>query len=115
MSVKGTLRADELRLGRMSIDWLKQSPHVTVLAACVNSKTGNTHAWLDGTGVQWSEGTAKALEALRLSLEQDLAEAHMQGVLPAAGSTTEGSTGLRLPGTGLSEHLGTTRDDTPSV
>jgi hypothetical protein len=114
MSVNGSLKADQLILGRLTIDWLKQLPQVTVLAACVDSKTGSTRAWLDGTGIQWSESTAKALEALRLSIEEDIASAHMDGVYPNAVDTTEGKSGLRVPTSGLAEHLGT-RDDTPSV
>lgn len=113
MSVKGTLRADQVTLGRMSIDWLKQHPQVTVLAACVNSKTGQTHAWMDGSGVQWSEKTAKALDALRDALEEDLAGAHMSGVSADAGETTKDKTGLKVS-SGIAEHLGT-NDTTPSV
>lgn len=112
--INGTLKSDQLVLGKLTIDWLRQVPQITVLAACINSKNGQTHAWLDGTGVQWSEKTARALEALRLSLEEDLAAIHMIDVSSSVTGMAEKEAGLRVPVGGLAEHLGT-RDDTPSA
>lgn len=111
MSAQGALKADQLTLGKLSIDWLVQAGiRITVLAGLVDTRTGKSRAWVDGTGIVWSERTTKAMEALRLSMEGDLAAEHLAGGTVAAG---EGK-GLQLPAPGLSEHLGT-NDEVPSV
>jgi hypothetical protein len=118
MSVKGTLRGSELVLGRLTVDWLTQpSLTITALAAIVDSTTGATHAWLDGRQVAWSSHTAKALEALRKSVESDMAAVHLIGG-GATGPVDE--RGLEASEGGLSEHLGTASDNsdeggTPSI
>ena len=113
MSVKGVLNGSELVLGRLTVDWLKQPTlSISVLAAIIDQKTGVSHAWLDGTQVTWSKRTADALEALRKSVETDLAAVHLVG--GGADSATD-KPGLQLPEGGLSEHLGTTDEGVPSV
>ena len=112
MSVKGQLKADQLNLGRITIDWMKQQGlQVQVLAALVDTQSGKSRAWVDGTGIIWSEKTGKALEALRLAVEEDLAREHLSGVVGEGASEQRG---VQLPATGLAEHLGTT-DEPPSV
>lgn len=114
MSVKGTLKGSELVLGRMTVDWLTQpTMSIGVLAAIVDPTTGVSHAWLDGKQVAWSEQTSNALEALRKSMERDMAKVHLVG-----GGATEGpadQTGLQVPDGGLSEHLGTADGEPPSI
>ena len=113
----GRLKADQISLAKFTIDRAQQLPKMEVLAALTNSRTGQTHGWLDGSGVQWSEKTNKALEALMRSLEEDLARTHFEGaqVVDADTSPTEGQPrGLQVPSGGLSEHLGTV-DDVPSA
>lgn len=101
MSVKGTLRGSELVLGRLTVDWLTQpTMTITTLAAIVDPATGISHAWLDGRQVSWSQQTANALDALRKSIEADLANVHLVGG-GASGAVDDRSEG------GLSEHLGT--------
>jgi hypothetical protein len=114
MSVKGTLKGSELVLGRVTVDWLKQpTMSVTALAAIVDPKTGTSHAWLDGAQVTWSKKTSDALEALRKSMESDMAKVHL-----VSGGATEGAAdkdGLQMPEGGISEHLGTSGGDAPSI
>jgi hypothetical protein len=110
MTTKGTLRADALELGKLEISWLQSPMKFTVLAALVDTNQGSTHAWLDGTGVQWSKETTQALNRLKECIEMDLADSHFEGGT-STGPTA--ATGLRVP-TGLGEFLGAA-DDAPSV
>jgi hypothetical protein len=110
MTTKGTLKADALKLGKLEISWLQSPMKLTVLAALVNESQGSTHAWLDGTGIQWSKETKEALDALKEAIERDLAATHFVG----GSETTTLPSGLRMPTAGLGEHLGAA-DDAPSV
>ncbi len=116
MTAKGRLKADTLVVAKFDIDWLKSLPAIKVVAALTNSATGSTHGWVDSTGVQWSERTKKALQALRESLESDLATAHLEGGGSSSSDsiTVDGPAGVQIPDGGLGEHLGTL-DATPSV
>lgn len=109
MTVKGTLKGDTLKLGKLDISWLQSPMKLTVLAALVNEDQGSTHAWLDGTGVQWSKETKEALDALKQCIENDLAAVHFVG----GSETSTAPSGLRVP-SGLGEYLATS-DDAPSV
>jgi hypothetical protein len=111
MSISGSLKVDQLTLGRVKVDWMKQQGlQVEVLAGLVDTKTGKTRAWVDGTGIIWSEKTGRALEALRQAIEEDMAKEHLTG----SGETLSESRGVKIPSTGLAEHLGTS-DEPPSV
>ena len=112
MSINGTLKADQLVLGKFSVDWLRETMRVTALAALVNSKTGQTHAFIDGAGVQWSTDTKRALDELRVCMESDLARVHLEGASVVEQTLASGSAGLKV--SGLGEHLGTT-DGVPSI
>jgi hypothetical protein len=113
MSMRGTLKTDQVSLGRLTIDWMKaQGLQVQVLAGLIDSSTGKTRGWMDGAGIIWSEKTGRALEALRQAIEEDLAREHFAGDVPT--STTDEPKGLSLPTGGLGEHVGTA-DEPPSV
>lgn len=115
MSVKGTLKADQVNIGRITIDWMKQQGMlVQILAGLIDTTTGNTRGWMDGTGIIWSEKTGRAMEALRQCMEEDLAREHLtaaQGYL----STSNAPPGLTLPPGGIGEYVGAAADEPPSV
>jgi len=111
MSVKGVLKADQLTVGKIVIDWMKQRGiQIEVLAGLTDTESGTTRGWVDGTGIVWSENTREALNNLREALENDIAQEHFQG----GGSSGALSSGLSIPSGGLGEHIGTT-DGVPSV
>lgn len=110
MTTRGTLKANALQLGKLEVNWLQSPMKLGVLAALVNTERGSTHAWLDGSGVQWSKETTEALNHLRTCIEADLANVHFEG---GAEAGPVDATGLRLP-TGVGEFLGTV-DEVPSV
>jgi len=82
---------------------------LTARAAFVDTRTGNTHGWTEGTGTIWSEETKRALVALVELMELDLSRLHFLG-MPEAPSNIQG---MRTEPGGLGEHL--TDDDAPSV
>lgn len=112
MSTKGRLKADQLSIARFTIDRMKSPTDVTILAALTHSKTGATHGWVDGIGLQWSAATKSALDRFLACLEVDLALRHFEepGTMPTE-EPADDAKGLRLPEGGLAEHLA--GDDTP--
>lgn len=106
MKATGRLKADQLSIAKFTIDRVRDLPKIEVLAALTNSRTGQTHGWVDGTGLQWSEKTNTAFRAFIGSLEEDLERLHFDGTLPSTDGATDGRTGIVLPEGGLSEHLG---------
>jgi hypothetical protein len=115
MAVQGRLKADQVSLAKFSIDRLRELPKIEVLAALTNSRTGQTHGWVDATAVQWSEKTNRAMRALFEAVEEDVARAHFESdsvMTPDASS--EDTRGLRIPSGGIGEFLGTA-EDVPSV
>ena len=106
MSVKGTSRANQLTLAKFSIDRMQGGiPAITALAALTNSDSGTTHGYVDAKGVQWSKDTRKALEALMLSVEKDLAETHLTDVGVSSPTSEQPSMGAFAPEGGLEEFL----------
>jgi len=115
MSIKGTLNADQLVLGRLSADWMKRppGPSISAVGALVDTKSGETRSYVSGEGIRWSDETAKLLQQLRESMERDIAKVHMKGVEPGVATETKG---LQLgPPAGLGEHLRASDDEPPSV
>lgn len=115
-SVVGTLKADQLAIGRLVVDRLKGN-RIEVLAGLTNSKTGTTHGWLDDNGVTWSDDTRRRLAELLESMEQDLVQAHFaDGVVSSSArdSPVEGREGLDVPSGGIGERLGTS-DEPQSI
>lgn len=114
MPVTGTLNADGLSIGRITIDLLQQNPKVTALAALINTKTGKTLAWSEGEGGMWSNSTMAKLRELRESMEEDLAKA-LFSEYTSSNRSVRGGRGVVMDGAGIGEHLGEGAVDAPSV
>lgn len=113
MPVTGTLNADGLSIGRITVDLLQQNPKVTALAALINTKTGKTLAWSEGEGGVWSNSTMAKLKELREAMEEDMAKALFSEYTSTHRSVR--GRGVSVDGAGLSEHLGEGAADAPSV
>ena len=108
MPVKGTLKECELRVARMSFDFLKQPMNVDVLAALVDPAIGDTRAWVPANGVVWSKETAAALGQLVQCVERDIARLMMESsASEERGSTTSMS--------GIGEHVAGSAPDAPQM
>jgi hypothetical protein len=105
--IKGTPRFDGLTAGEVQVNFLHPTIQMKVKAAFVDTKTGATCGWTEGT--QWQPDTIAKLNELRLLLERDLAFIHFSSAedalaLPAKPAPME---------SGLAEHLSGT--DAPSI
>lgn len=114
MPITGTLNADGLSIGRITVDLLQQNPKVTALAALINTKTGQTLAWANAEGGMWSNSTMAKLKELREAMEEDMAKALFSEYTSMNRSVLSGR-GVGVDGAGLSEHLGEGAADAPSV
>lgn len=114
--IRGSPKFDALSVAKISIDYLKNPIEIDVQAAFINTGTGDTHGWTRGSP-GWSDETRGLMNALRVSMERDLAARHLSGVEGAPGAATYTGGGPQQP-SGLGEHLGAfggTSDGTPSV
>jgi len=84
MKVEGSFKADELRIGRITIDYLKNPVEVSALAGLVSTKDAQAIAWTKAEGTAWSADTREAINRARESMEQDIARALFGGDIPAA-------------------------------
>src|SRR5262245_8111668 len=109
MTTQGQPKFNALAIGAISADFTGTNVKVTAKAAFVNTETGATHGWTDGSGSVWSKETMAHLGALAASMEKDLAAIHF-GERPAS-APAEAGVSLSPPG-GLSEHL---RGEAPQV
>ncbi len=71
MKIDGNLKADELRVVRITIDYLRQPMEISALAAIVRNEDGETMAWTKAQG-SWSDETRTALNKLRECMEVDI-------------------------------------------
>jgi hypothetical protein len=110
MKIDGQLKADEIRVGRIIIDYLRQPMELSALAALINSEDGQAQAWTKAEGA-WSDKTREALNALREAMEEDISRALFGG--SSTDETRAGSEGLKL-GAGLGEWLDE-KGDAPSI
>lgn len=102
MTVRGTLKADALAIGRISIDFLQNPIKIHALAALVaETQAGQPLGWTEGTGAMFSSETMVKLRELRDSMERDMAKRlfHEGG----AASGVSGERGVAIGG--LAEHL----------
>ncbi len=103
MTVRGTLNADTIKVARITVDMLQQTPSIDVLAALVNEKTGQTLAWANSDGARWSPATLEKLRELREAMEEDMGKAlFIDHVVERRRAS--GGRGVRMEG-GLGEHL----------
>lgn len=109
MKIEGNIKADELRVGRITIDYLREPMEISALAALVTNKDGQTLAWTKAQGA-WSDETRTALNKLRECMETDVIKVLFGTTTTDAASTDKGLT----VGGGLGEHLGES-DDAPSI
>lgn len=107
---KGTLKADELRIAKITVDMLTNPSKVQALFALIDSKTGRTLAWSEGQGNMWSHATIDKLKELRQAMEDDAAAILLEG-----GSTASTTTGGLARVGGIGEHLGNGESEVPSV
>lgn len=108
---KGTLRADELKVATLTVDFLVNPVKVHALFALVDNDTGRTVAWANGDGGMWSNETMQKLRNLFLSMEDDAAKQLLSehSSVPAKPASKKAPTG------GISEHLGTGDVDAPQL
>jgi hypothetical protein len=102
MSIDGTLKADRLVVAQVTLDMTKSPVRLEVMAAMVDTDTGNTVAWIPCRGNLWSAETQVALREMLLAMEQDIS----RSVLRSTAVTPRGRTSAP---TGIGEHIG---DDT---
>ena len=105
MKIDGTLKANELRVGRITIDWLREPIEVSALAGLVNNDDGQTVAWTKARGI-WGDDTRDAINKVRELMERDIVKSI------SASQTTGAATGKGLEMSGIAEHLD---DGAPSV
>lgn len=113
--VHGTPAFDTIAVAKIEIDYTKTPYSIDVQAAFINSQTNDLHGWTRGA-VPWSEETKKLMNALRESMEQDLAGRHFVGGQPRPGPYQSSAADNSAP-SGLGEHIGAvdTKDGVPSV
>lgn len=106
MAATGIFVFDAVAIATVEINVLTKS--LMGKAAFVNTKTGATHGWTEGSGHIWSEETKAAVTALVASMERDIARVHM-------GQETNYKANQIVPVvSGLGEHL-TDGDGTRSI
>jgi len=110
MSATGTLKANELRAAKVTVDFLTNPVQVHALFALVDTKTGKTMAWSQGEGGLWSDDTMAKLKELCESMEQDAANAILDG-----GSVSSSTSKSTAKVGGIGEHLGDGDADAPSI
>jgi hypothetical protein len=109
MSITGTLKANELRAAKITVDFLANPVRVHTLFALVDTKTGKTMAWSQGEGGMWSDTTMAKLKELCEAMERDAANALLDGDVPSGTTKSTASIG------GIGEHLGDGEADAPSI
>jgi hypothetical protein len=107
MKVSSPLKADELRVAQITVNYLQDPVKIEVLAGLVHNKSGRTLAW--SKEAEWSSETRDLLNKLRESMEADFART-LFGVDGVAKRT---ESGVKLEG-GIGEHLGD-GSDAPQV
>jgi len=115
MPVQGTLKANELRIAQLTIDRTRDPVRIKVLAAMVDTGTGDTRAWIPAGGDLWSAETRDVMLKLFQSMENDVA----RSALSNTSGPEQAERGLRPPG-GIAEHVagkGNGRDEpeAPSI
>lgn len=108
---KITLKADELKVAKISVNFLSNPVRVHSLFALVDTVTGRTVAWSEGEGGLWSNETMAKLRELCILMEEDAIK-HIssdQGFIPSQHPTA------RVPAGGIAEHLSDGDADAPSV
>lgn len=105
MATTGVIKFDGIAVVTVEVNMMEKS--MSARAAFVNTKTGESHGFTDGSGHVWSPETKVALANLVALMERDLGSLHFvdSPANPAAAST-KAETG------GLGEHVG---DTTPST
>lgn len=98
MVATGTPEFDGITLTTIEVDLITRS--LVAKAAFVNTKTGATHGWTEGTGTIWSTETKTAVAALAASMEKDLAVLHFGGAreVPGFAASTNSGLGEHLDG-----------------
>lgn len=99
MKFDGTLKADELRVGRIIADWLKEPAELSALAGLVNTKDGQVVAWTKAQGM-WSDDTREAIGKARDLMARDI----LKAISTADTDGTTADKGLKVGG-GILEHL----------
>ncbi len=108
---KGTLRADELKAAKVTIDLLANPTQIHTLFALVDTTTGRTLAWANGEGGMWSNETMQKLRELLEAMEEDAAKS----LLSESSSAPAQSAGKKPPSGGIGEHLGDGDGDAPQL
>jgi hypothetical protein len=98
MPALGIPKFDGVAVLEISVDFKGPSGKVEAVAAFVDTTTGETHGWTKGVGTTWSNQTKERLQALRESMEEDLAARSFGDRRSATRAADVG---------GLGEHLGT--------
>lgn len=107
MKVSGPLKADELRVAQINVNYLIDPVKIEVLAGLVHTQSGRTLSW--SKEAEWSNETRDLLNKLRESMEADFART----LYGTDGEVKSTSSGIKIEG-GLGEHLGS-GTDAPSI
>lgn len=99
--IPGTPKFNGLVVAEISVDFLKSTAKAK--AAFINTLTGETHGWTEGSNTIWSEQTKIKLRDLREAMEADLAVVHFGD---AVRPNTPASSSPFPTKDGLGEHLG---------
>jgi hypothetical protein len=108
--IKGTLDTDEMRVVRITADFLLNPLKVDVMFGFTNTRTGRTPAFANATSGVWSPATMEKLKELCESMEADMARVVLSG--GASSATMSPKSGYAEGG--LGEHVGAPVD-APSV
>lgn len=103
---KVTLKADELKVAKITASFLTNPVRIHALFALVDTTTGRTMAWSEGEGGLWSNETMTKFRELCALMEEDAARL-------VSGEHSTAAPGKPMPTGGLAEHLGDV--DAPSV
>ncbi len=96
---------DSVKVGELGINAM--TGEVSIKAAFVNAKTGETHGWTTATGTVLSDRSKEALQALLDAIERDLDVRHF-----ADGDHDDRALADGRP-RGLADHLGHGSDPVP--
>lgn len=105
MATTGVIKFDGIAVVTVEANMMEKS--MSARAAFVNTKTGESHGFTDGSGHVWSPETKIALATLVSLMERDLGNLHF-----TSSSSDPVAASAKTETGGIGEHVG---DTTPST